>query len=746
MVGLGVVTDVNGNYSVVISSGWDGVVTPTKAGYTFDPNSRTYTDVTADQANQNYEALPLDNFSDNRRGIMWRYIVEGDDKNAWLTEGASRLNLRASDIVYLPSSCVGYWAMDDNQVSTTVADSTSNGKDGTARRNTSVLHTTGKVGGALSFNGTSDYVDLGNVIARAAYTKVAWVKRDDANSYNNIVSSGDATSHALYAPYNRQFRLCAGHTGDYYDTVKDTQPLAAGVWYQVAVTYDPTVSSGKMVLYKNGVEVNEASNVPLPGAGSTKTVIGRFTSSYYMQGAIDNVMIFNRALAADEIGALYAQDTASDINLTASCVGHWKMNDYAATMAVLDSSGNDNNGTSRQNTSVLHTTGKIDGALTFNGSSDYVNIGNVIPRAAYTKVAWVNRNDVSTAYNNIVSSGDATSHALYAPYNRQFRLCAGHTGDYYDTVKDTQPLAAGVWYFVAVTYDPNVSSGKMVLYKNGVEVNEASNVPLPGAGSTQTCIGKFSTNYYMNGAIDNVMIFNRALTADEIAALYNKSNGTETIPSGSSSVVGTHQATYLPNGWSLDVDRDLAVKVDYHYGQTSAAEGWAGLSVGDDSNYVSISAGSDANASYFYYEAVVDGSSASEKLPRTSNDGTLYITYDATDRKFYLSHTGFGSEYADVWQTTNPTQGLWAMPLDVSMGGGSSGACLYSGEAFLDNFEMNSAGLFDWPPKNDVNGDGFIDYYDLRIICENWLDDGPGDLDNSNTVDFGDLAKMGLAW
>jgi hypothetical protein len=297
---------------------------------------------------------------------------------------------------------------------------------------------------------------------------------------------------------------------------------------------------------------------------------------------------------------------------------------------------------------------------------------------------------------------------------------------------------------VAVTFDPCVSSGRMVMYKNGVEVNEANNVPTQGI-STKTYIGRFSTGFYMKGAIDNVMIFNRALTAAEIAALYNRGNGTETIPGGASAPA-MQQASFAPNGWRLDTAKDLAVKVDFHYGDTSSTEGWTGISVGDDANYVSVSAGSDGNASYFYYEASVDGTTVSEKEPRTAGDGTLYVSYDSAARKFYLSHTGFGSENAYVWQAPNPTQGQWGLPVDVSLGGGAAGISIGSGKAYLDNFEMKTAGFVGWPPVNDIDGDGYVDIYDLEIICENWLDSGAGDIDNSGYVDFKDLAKLGLAW
>ena len=115
--------------------------------------------------------------------------------------------------------------------------------------------------------------------------------------------------------------------------------------------------------------------------------------------------------------------------------------------------------------------------------------------------------------------------------------------------------------------------------------------------------------------------------------------------------------------------------------------------------------------------------------PRTSDDGTLYISYDSAAKKFYLSHTGFGSGNAYVWQAPNPTQGQWGMPVKVSVGGGSSGAALDSGEAYLDNFEMatgnaSSAGrLSVVVPKDNFNDNrrGSMWRTDLRTIREVWL-------------------------
>lgn len=133
---------------------------------------------------------------------------------------------------------------------------------------------------------------------------------------------------------------------------------------------------------------------------------------------------------------------------------------------------------------------------------------------------------------------------------------------------------------------------------------------------------------------------------------------------------------YNANGWSFDVREDFAVKIDFHYSAVSVAKGWVRISVGDDANYVSISAGSSGDGAYFYYEAVADGNIVSETEHRTTNDGTLYVSYDAASKDFYLSHTGFGSQNAYVWQTPNPLQVQWVLPVGVSIGGGSFGVAL----------------------------------------------------------------------
>jgi hypothetical protein len=85
----------------------------------------------------------------------------------------------------------------------------------------------------------------------------------------------------------------------------------------------------------------------------------------------------------------------------------WTMDDNADNAIVLDGSVYANHGTAQQNTSVLHTTGIVDGALTFNGTSDYINSGDssvfdIIDEISIA--AWIKTTDGVNDY--IMTKGD----------------------------------------------------------------------------------------------------------------------------------------------------------------------------------------------------------------------------------------------------------------------------------------------------------------------------------------------------
>lgn len=77
------VTAADGVYGGIVPVGWSGTVTPTLAGYTFTPATRTYTNVTANFASQDYTATAVgsekkvDFNKDGQEDILWRYYGAG---------------------------------------------------------------------------------------------------------------------------------------------------------------------------------------------------------------------------------------------------------------------------------------------------------------------------------------------------------------------------------------------------------------------------------------------------------------------------------------------------------------------------------------------------------------------------------------------------------------------------------------------------------------------------------------------
>ncbi|MBN2455278.1 MAG: hypothetical protein JXB29_01870, partial [Sedimentisphaerales bacterium] len=203
-------------------------------------------------------------------------------------------------------------------------------------------------------------------------------------------------------------------------------------------------------------------------------------------------------------------------------------------------------------------------------------------------------------------------------------------------------------------------------------------------------------------------------------------------------------AFYVANDWEFEANEDFAVEIDFHYSVISDQNGWVAMIVEDDHNCASISAGSDNNESYFYYEVVADGNVVFEREPRDSNDGTLYIWYDADSNSLHISHVGYQGGNAYIWQCSSP--------VEIAIGGGSDGVTLSSGNAYLDNFKIIRAKLIGWPPATDLDGDGFTSIGDIAIMNEYWLCDPnadpnvKGNLNNDDIVNFLDFAEFGLVW
>lgn len=166
-----------------------------------------------------------------------------------------------------------------------------------------------------------------------------------------------------------------------------------------------------------------------------------------------------------------------------------------------------------------------DAGLTLNGSTAYAQTGGPVleTRSAYTLSAWVRleRDDVNAA---VLSTKDSVSSPFLFEYAVSkktwfFGIRQPGTADWYTGQYAAYPAQVGVWTHLAATYDP--TTGKVMLYVDGRQQYQGQSVEGSYPSTSPLDFGRhqFSTGpgYYFQGSVDEVAVWQRALTPAEIA-------------------------------------------------------------------------------------------------------------------------------------------------------------------------------------------------------------------------------------
>jgi hypothetical protein len=209
----------------------------------------------------------------------------------------------------------------------------------------------------------------------------------------------------------------------------------------------------------------------------------------------------------------------------------WLTFDEGTGTTTKDLSGNNNNGTlldasstnADGNTPPQWTTGKVGGALSFDGVDDYVRVSNiVIPTNAITISFWIGPSINLSAGSGRKDLAYGVSYPRPAIiFNREgdgkIGMYVTVNGVNYDDVKTVRnSWSANIWYHITFTFD----SSTFKIYVNGVLENS-----IVHTGTMQSItgwdIGGRPGAVSFPGLIDEVRIYNRALSDAEIQALYN---------------------------------------------------------------------------------------------------------------------------------------------------------------------------------------------------------------------------------
>ncbi|MBI2624578.1 LamG domain-containing protein [Candidatus Parcubacteria bacterium] len=546
---------------------------------------------------------------------------------------------------------VGYWTFDGPDVNFTTniaSDRSGSGNNGAiTNMSTSTAPAIGKLGQALSFDGSDDYVNAGtnsSLNVTTGWTASFWFKANAIHDTNNYIfsrrDSADGSGYSCYINNTNDRLRCLVYDGTTVVGDDDTTTtIVPGRWYHGAATYN---GSNTLRVYINGVqEATETATVSLP----TETVsflIGIYNSlaaEYDFNGLIDEVRIYNRALTAQEVKQLYLAgaahvNTSQNIRFRdSSLVGEWSFDgadvSFAANKAY-DRSGQGNDGTiTNMSTSTAPAIGKLGQALSFDGSDDYVScpadgtnvLGQLI--SSFTKGSisfWFKASNTNRGALFSVSKSTDAFNVLAIEYSSEgngtkFIGLYAYPPSGNEMNYSTPAVSENVWHHVVAVQDAVAPK----IYVDGVSqsLTERSGGPHDDSNwigditGAETCrIGNRKVNsaddLRFPGLIDEVRVYNRALTAQEVKQLYLagsvRANTSQNIRLRDSSLVGE---------WSFD-GPDVSFTANKAYdrsGQgndgtitnmstsTAPAIGKLGqaLSFDGSDDYVSVSAASSLN-------------------------------------------------------------------------------------------------------------------------------------------------------
>jgi len=427
---------------------------------------------------------------------------------------------------------------------------------------------------SLVLDGDEDYINIPNpgYPDMNTFTVSAWIYQDSATADNvrttpiQMLRYGGATNSDGFT----FTKSCAGDEAKYafyiYDDGSEGVCTANDIEKDKWVLYTITGNGTLLSMYINGVLDNTAvQNIPI-GTTTTDLEFGRgYNGALEHNGLIDEVMIFNTALNSTQISDIYNNqsnrfksegtvtlpqvtlDNASNqFNLTFNEIERNYNSDVSARFGLWNSSlgynntmdgllayynfdGNANDALGNWN--VTNTNGNVTNASgTYNGSyhfnlddNSYIYTGDMTLMTSsnddvISASVWIKSDTIdypaSPTQGGIISKANEF---IFARTDEDDFTIGSYGGNI-----DSQSCGSitGEWQHLVFIYDEGEDIA--TIYVDGTQVCSATLTDNSGNSVDELQIGGHSGSGLFNGSIDEVMIFNRTLSQEEITELYVK--------------------------------------------------------------------------------------------------------------------------------------------------------------------------------------------------------------------------------
>ncbi len=388
---------------------------------------------------------------------------------------------------------------------------------------------------SLTFDGSNDFISVGSLGSFYTQGTISfWMKSLDITAnYRNPFSTnynGSLNVNVLRFEQGEGAGALKCWFGDPSNNIASLSysSISANTWYNVVVTWNQSTTT--VTGYLNGVlDVNNSSWVRWP-TSFVNVGIGLGYNNRYFLGNLGQVSIYNRALSASEIFQNYnaskkryfpEENIVTNglvLNIDAS-----KSSSYAGLgNTAYDLSGFGNTATLINGTGFIGTNG---GAFLFDATNDYISMGiasSVKPTqltfACFFKINAITSVNVIAGKQGV--GNGAASYALVVQNGQlHFRICNSSGTEYNASTAFSNTSS----YNHAVgTYD----GSSLRLYLNGASVGSSSvAISIAYSDSYPLLMGYYANSIATNMNIGSLKLYNRVLSATEIAQNFNALRG-----------------------------------------------------------------------------------------------------------------------------------------------------------------------------------------------------------------------------
>lgn len=608
----------------------------------------------------------------------------GKANGSFLTNGGKMDDIRLYSRVLSPNEVtqlynwapgpIGWWKFDEN-TGTIASDSSGNNYTGAFSGTPTWIN--GKYGDALNFNGANEVDATLSIAPGNGNTVEVWVYPTASIASKNLITSSILTTDSSSRP---NYGSCVGTA------------ISLNTWTHIAAT---STDSTHCTIYQNGILTSSSATTGV----SLGTSINIAASSFV--GIMDDVRVYwyprtSKQIVADLNGGHPAGGSA-----ISSMLGYWNLDEQQG-QTVHDKGFGGQNLTLGANASsstddptwkvVGSSTCVTNGCQSFDGG-DYDQIADNATLSftgAFTISAWVKRGavgagsefDIASKYDDQAGANQRSFRFYFYQDHLWMAVSSNGTSNagVYSAYETTNTYTStSLWYHVVGVFSPSTA---IKLYVNGVKQvvtrGEGSGAEPPSVfdGTAAFEIGRRNGVFY-NGLIDEVKLYNSALTDSEILIDYN---GGAALALGSSIYTTQDNEGSAGNPpvawWKMDENTGTSSTFDFSgnnytgtlsgatkpswavgkYGSGLSFDGSTSLVTVDNSglNSVCTSASDFTISSWFKFNAAAGANNAIVFLGKASSANTLCAlsTVNGTVRFEYRGDGGVEINGGVAYSTT----------------------------------------------------------------------------------------------